>query len=195
MKLSGDYIAGFVDGEGCFSISISRHKTAKTRLDPRLNFEIELRGDDREILEAIAVYLDCGKVYDLNYERYGWAPHAKLKVSGMKDIFEKIIPFFHQYPLLGKKKYSFELFCQAGEIFREKKHLTYEGIEQLIAIRQRMNKYSSRSGIRQGAGNPRARREGSLQSDLHSYPRTLPVKSTKSVVPEVGTHNRKDWAS
>ena len=162
MKLSGDYISGFVDGEGCFSVSLIRHKTTKTGLDPRLNFEIELRGDDREILEAMASYLDCGRVYDLNYERYGWAPHAKLKISGMKDIFEKIIPFFHRFPLRGKKRHSFELFCQAGEIFRDKRHLTQGGIEQLIAIRERMNKYSSRSGIRQGAGNPRARREGSL---------------------------------
>lgn len=162
MVLSGNYIAGFVDGEGCFCISLSKHKTTKTGFDPRLNFEIELRGDDREILEAIASYLKCGRVYDLNYDRYGWAPHAKLKVSGMKDIFEKIIPFFRKYPLLGKKRYSFELFCQAGEIFKNKRHLTQKGIEELIKIRKMMNKYSSRSGIRQGAGNPRARREGSV---------------------------------
>lgn len=162
MKLSGDYIAGFVDGEGCFSISLSKHKTTKTGFDPRLNFEIELRGDDREILEAISSYLKCGRVYDLNYDRYGWSPHAKLKISGMKDIFEKIIPFFRKHSLIGKKRFSFELFCQAGEVFREKRHLTHEGIDHLREIRKKMNKYSSRSGIRQGAGNPRARREGSL---------------------------------
>ena len=195
MLLSGEYISGFVDGEGCFSITIGKHHTTKNRLDPRLNFEIELRGDDREILEMIAETIGCGRIYELNYDRYGWHPHVKLKISGIKDIIERIIPFFQKHPLYGKKKFSFEIFCQAARIFEAKQHLTEMGINELIRLKEKMNKYSSRSSIRQGAGNPRARREGSEYSDVLSYSRTLPVKSTKSVVPEVGTHNRKDWAS
>lgn len=195
MLLSGEYIAGFVDGEGCFSITIGKHHTTKNRLDPRLNFEIELRDDDREVLEMIAETLGCGRIYELNYDRYGWYPHVKLKISGIKDITEKVIPFFRKYSLFAKKRFSFEIFCQAAKVFEAKQHLTKGGIEKLIYLKAQMNKYSSRSSIRQGAGNPRARREGSLQSDLHNYPRTLPVKSTKSAVPEVGTRNRKGRAS
>jgi len=41
MKLPGDYVAGFIDGEGCFTITISRHKTKKLGVDARLHFQIE----------------------------------------------------------------------------------------------------------------------------------------------------------
>jgi hypothetical protein len=44
------YIVGFVEGEGCFAITISKHKTKRLGFDARLVFEIELRGDDKPIL-------------------------------------------------------------------------------------------------------------------------------------------------
>ena len=50
-KLPGEYIAGFVDGEGCFTIVISRHPTKKLGVDARLHFQIELRSDDMETWE------------------------------------------------------------------------------------------------------------------------------------------------
>lgn len=144
MKLPGDYVAGFIDGEGCFCITIGKHRTAKNRLDPRLVFEIELRDDDRNILDDICDTLGCGRIYHLIYERYGWNPHVKLKVSSLKDITERLIPFFNKYPLRAKKKRSFEIFCQAVEIFKQKKHLTETGIKQLYDLRKGMNVYSSK---------------------------------------------------
>ena len=49
--LDGAYVAGFIDGEGSFSVSIGKHKTLSRGLEVRPEFEIELRADDREILE------------------------------------------------------------------------------------------------------------------------------------------------
>lgn len=141
MKLSPDYVCGFVDGEGCFTIVISRHKTKKLGLDARLHFEIELRDDDEEILKSIQETLGCGRIYYLNLERYGWNSHVELKVSSIVDIQEKIIPFFRKHSLKGKKKNAFELFVQAADIFSQKEHLTLEGIEKLRAIRNNMNRY------------------------------------------------------
>lgn len=53
------YIVGFVEGEGCFAINISKHKTKRLKKDAWLSFEIELRGDDRPILERIKNFLDA----------------------------------------------------------------------------------------------------------------------------------------
>ena len=50
MKLPPDYIAGFIDGEGCFTITFAKHPERKLGVDPRLQFEIELRDDDAPIL-------------------------------------------------------------------------------------------------------------------------------------------------
>lgn len=137
--LSPWYIVGFTDGEGCFAILISKHKTKKSGRDANLCFEIELRGDDKPILELIQKRFDCGRIVELRYDRYGWKPHVKFVVRKQSDILYKVIPFFKRFPLKGKKGKDFELFCQAAEIFRTKEHLSQEGIEKLIHIREFMN--------------------------------------------------------
>ncbi len=133
------YIVGFTDGEGSFSITISKHKTKRLGLDARLIFEIELRGDDRPLLMEIQNYLKCGQIFDLNYDRYGWKPHVKYAVKSHKDLTRFIIPFFKRYPLKGKKAKDFQLFCQAAEVFKNKEHLTLEGINKLYKLREFMN--------------------------------------------------------
>lgn len=97
-------------------------------------------------LRAIQKHLECGQVYRLSYKRYGWHPHVELKVSSIKEIRDKLIPFFRKNQLHGKKRHSFELFAQAAELFYTKQHLTLEGIEQLKAIRSKMNRYSKKGG-------------------------------------------------
>jgi hypothetical protein len=145
MLLSPDYVCGFVDGEGCFTITISKHKQKKLGLDARLHFQIELRADDEEILQSIQETLGCGRIYRLQYQRYGWHPHVELKVSSIKDIKNKLIPFFTKNQLHGKKKHSFALFAQAAELFYQKEHLTKEGIDKLKAIRAQMNRFSKKA--------------------------------------------------
>jgi intein-encoded DNA endonuclease-like protein len=146
-QLPGEYVAGFIDGEGCFTIVISKHRTKKLGVDARLHFQIELRSDDLEILQQIQKTLDCGRIYHLNYERYGWNPHVELKVSSIREITDKLIPFLNQYPLRAKKRLSYQYFLQAVEIFKDKQHLTLEGIEQLRNIRKKMNKFSKKSSV------------------------------------------------
>jgi hypothetical protein len=134
------YIVGFIEGEGCFAITISKHKTKKLGLDARLVFEIELRGDDRPILEKIQKYFGLGNIYSLNYKRYGWFPHVKYSVHSLKALKKVIIPFFKKYKLKGKKAKDFKLFCQAVKIFDKKEHLTLKGIKKLKDLRKFMNK-------------------------------------------------------
>lgn len=133
--LNPHYIVGFVDGEGCFSITIN--KNGNRIPEVRLIFEIELREDDEPILHEIRKALDCGNIYRLEYKRYAkWRPHVKLKVSNLTDISTKVIPFFRQYPLQAKKRLQFEKFCNVAELMKTKQHLTPEGVEQIRALRQ-----------------------------------------------------------
>ena len=147
-KLNPHYLAGLVDGEGCFSVSFNNHKNNRL-VEVRLLFEIELREDDKEILERVKEALQCGNIYHLTYERYRkWRPHYKYKVSNIKDISEKIIPFFRKYPLQAKKKYSFELFSKVAELINKKHHLTAEGVGQI----RKLKEDSIRDSL--DAGNP-----------------------------------------
>ena len=135
-KLNPYYLVGLVDGEGCFCVSFNKHK-GNRKLEVRLLFEIELREDDKEILERVKKTLGCGSIYYLNYERYKkWRPHYKYKVSNLKDISEKVIPFFKKYTLQAKKKKSFELFCKVCELMLKKHHLTDDGLEKIRLLRE-----------------------------------------------------------
>ena len=134
--LNPHYIVGFVDGEGCFSISLNKNDNRLPEV--RLIFEIELREDDEAILREIQATLGCGNIYRLEYERYAkWRPHVKLKVSNFTDISQKIIPFFQRYPLQAKKRLQFERFCLAAELIKTKEHLTTEGIGKIRTLKQR----------------------------------------------------------
>ena len=134
--LNPNYVVGLVDGEGCFSVTFNKHKNNRL-LEVRLIFEIELREDDLEILKRVQITLGCGNIYYLNYEKYKqWRPHCKYKVSNLKDITQKIIPFFQQYPLQAKKKNSFALFSKVAKLMLEKHHLTVEGIEEIKLLKK-----------------------------------------------------------
>lgn len=135
-KLNPYYISGLVDGEGCFCISLNKHKNG--RIEVRLLFEIELREDDRAILERVRSSLECGNIYKLDYERYKkWKPHVKYKVSNISDITQKAIPFFEKYPLQAKKKYDFKVFSKVAKMILNKEHLTKTGIEKIKNLRSK----------------------------------------------------------
>lgn len=134
--LHPSYIVGFVDGEGCFSITINRNGDRLPEV--RLIFEIELREDDEPILREISKTLDCGNIYRLEYARYAkWRPHVKLKISNFTDISTKIIPFFKRYPLQAKKRLDFEKFCLAAELIKAKQHLSSDGVARIRALKHR----------------------------------------------------------
>src|SRR3989338_7748152 len=136
--LDPHYVVGFVDGEGCFCVSVSKHKTLRRRLEVRPEFAIEVRADDRAILERIQATLECGTIYDLSYDRYGWRPHVKFKVSNISDLQQKIVPFFREHPLQAKKAQVFNVFETVVGMVATKQHLTYDGFQKIVKLRDRM---------------------------------------------------------
>lgn len=103
--LDPNYIVGFVDGEGCFCISIN--KPLSVRPEVRLFFEIELREDDLPILQSIQKVLGCGQIYTLRYERYEkWRPHVKYKVGGLARYSVKNYPILQTIPAASQEALS-----------------------------------------------------------------------------------------
>lgn len=148
-EISPENISGFVVGEGCFYVESSKDLKYKLGHRVRAAFCIELRADDREILESIQKELGCGNIYDLDFGRYegyskkGWQPHVKYRVSNQADLIQKVIPFFKNNLLFGKKLKVFEVFTKIVEKIEAKEHLTIEGLEMvkdLVSELKAMNK-------------------------------------------------------
>jgi hypothetical protein len=137
-KLHPQYIAGFIDGEGSFSVSIYRNETTRSKIYVRSEFEIELRADDKKILERIKKTLGCGIIYDCNYERYGWYPHVKYKITKLDDLNRKLVPFLEKHPLLAKKRKTFDYFKMIVKMVLNKDHLRKEGVERIMKLRNKI---------------------------------------------------------
>jgi hypothetical protein len=54
-------------------------------------------------------------------------------------MFEKVIPFFEEYPILGVKAKDFEDLKEASILIKSKAHLTQEGLDKILLIKSRMN--------------------------------------------------------
>ena len=139
-SLNPHYVVGFIDGEGSFSVSINHHKTLKSRVEIKPEFEIELRADDREILERIAITIGSGIIYDCSYERYGWYPHSKYKISSTKEMAAKLFPFLDRYRLQAKKRKCYVVFKKIVGMMLRKQHLTAKGLEKIRALREQIRK-------------------------------------------------------
>ncbi len=140
-KLNPHYIAGFIDGEGSFVFFFSPRRDMKSGFETNLDFQIELRIDDREILERIKETLGCGIINVLNYERYEkWMTHVKYRIGRISDLRNILIPLLREYPLQAKKRKNFEIFAEAVEIKWQKGHKTEEGMKRLQILREEIIK-------------------------------------------------------
>lgn len=77
-EITGEYIAGFVDGEGCFSLTLRKDKNKYFYW--KTQFAITLRNDDRGVLDQIKNFFVCGAITYSNDEvRYQIADNDLLK--------------------------------------------------------------------------------------------------------------------
>jgi LAGLIDADG endonuclease len=144
------HVAGLVVGEGCFY--------AESREDPkylsgwriRPAFCLEMRADDRAALELVQAQLNCGHLYDLDFGRYegyeerGWKAHVKYRVTRLSDLHDKVVPFFSQHRLFGRKREAFELFAELVQLMYRKAHLESTGLFEAKALAARLAEHNRR---------------------------------------------------
>lgn len=130
-----NYFAGFVEGEGCFSVSIKPHKQMKFGwvVDPM--FSIYQHKKNRRILELFQNEMHCGYIVS----KQGKPDVLVYIVDNRRTIEEKIIPFFNKYKLLGTKWNDFLIFQKIIFMMGEKKHLEREGLIEIIKLAFQMN--------------------------------------------------------
>ena len=151
-KLSG-WIVGFVDGEGCFSVSIFKNRTSKIRYQVMPEFVVTQGQKSLESLKIIKDFFECGAIYvNRRYDNHKENIY-RYCVRNNKDITEKIIPFFKTNQLLTYKKKDFELFCKVIEMIKNRQHLTLQGLNQIRQLKNPQRLYvGPRPFIEEGAG-------------------------------------------
>ena len=152
-KLTGDYVAGFVDGEGCFALKFRRDVRHDRKNKPvyyywSIEFAIVLKSDDIDILEAIKDTLGCGRI---SINKRGM---ARYSVSERSDLLNKIVPFFDEHKLRAKKRHDYELWKEALLVLEKNRQKREDGkkgfsriewsksdLDKLISIQESMKDY------------------------------------------------------
>jgi hypothetical protein len=133
------WIVGFVDGEGCFSIPIYRNPTYKIGWQVQPRFAIVQGARSVYALKLIRAYFGCGSLY-LNRRHDNH--REDLFVYGVfrfEHLRHRIVPFFEEHPLITAKADEFAKFAVILRMMEKKLHLTMEGLTTIAEIAQTMN--------------------------------------------------------
>lgn len=134
------WICGFVDGEGCFSISMIRNATTSSGWQVFPEFVVTQAEKSRSSLELIQHHFGCGRIYvNLRHDNHK-ENLLRYCVRSQKDLQERIIPFFKQNPLRTAKNEDFKKFVKVLRLLEQKKHLTNNGLRRIANIIQDMNR-------------------------------------------------------
>lgn len=134
------WVVGFVDGEGCFSISFVKNKTVRFGYQIFAEFVITQGEKSKNVLEDVADFFGCGKLYcNKRYDNHNEHLY-RYCVRARKDLQSKIIPFFEKYQLQTSKRNDFEIFVSVVNMMSRGEHLNEEGfaaIRELAATTNR----------------------------------------------------------
>lgn len=135
-KLTPDYVVGLVDGEGYFSVSVSRDLSKMYKsLRVRLTFGVDLKEEDGQILYRLRDFFDCGTLSKRVDNRPSFSNLIRYQVRNYPDIKTKVIPFFQKHRLLFEsKRMAFERFKDIARRFEAKQHLTDDGFEEMKVL-------------------------------------------------------------
>ena len=128
----GYYLAGFTDGEGSFNVSFRPRDDFRIPWKVSLCFNVSQK--DKVILALFKQHLKCGTMRQRNDGIWYY------EINNLIAINQNLIPFFKKFHFLSaKKKRDFCKFQQIAEIINQQKHLTEQGIQEILKIRRDMN--------------------------------------------------------
>ena len=127
------WITGFIDGEGCFHVTITENKELSQGWEIQHRFTIVSHVKDKALLELIQKHFGVGKIY-----KHG-PQSVQLRVSSKEDL-PLIFQHFDIFGLITQKGADFVLQKQIFKLIQAKEHLTEEGLCKIIAIKASMNR-------------------------------------------------------
>ena len=139
LKTSSDffshYLCGFVDGEGCFSLSYRNLSRIGVGVEVRPSFSIGQKQskENYNLLEQVRDFFGGGSI-----RRDGKGCY-KYETRSLDLIINKIIPFFETYKLRTTKRKDFMIFSSICSRMGKKEHLKAVGLLGILEDSRAMN--------------------------------------------------------
>jgi hypothetical protein len=128
------YISGYVDGEGCFTVSFSRRTRLRAGWEVRPSFSVSQNADRAQVLRLMLEHFGCGTI------RPDRSDHTvKYEVRGIDNLVTGIVPHFEKNPLMSDKQRDFQHFAAVCGLVSAKAHLTPVGLREIVDLAMEMN--------------------------------------------------------
>ncbi len=132
MKLSPDWVVGFVDGEGCFFVGVQRNPTVKIGFQVIPEFRVVQHKRDLDVLHGLKSFFGFGRVCQNHDDRW------EYRVRRLEQL-RTIADFFARHPLRTKKRVDHHKFSDVLRLMEEGRHLTNDGLDEIVRIASAMN--------------------------------------------------------
>lgn len=130
-----DWVCGFTQSDGSFVVSFVKQKKGIC-IRPQPIFNITQSIEELDLFLALQKYLGVGRVQKNRN-------NVTLVITSIEDIVKVILPLFDNHSLRGNKLLSYKIFKEVTLMMKDKKHLTLEGVLQIIELAYFMNKDTS----------------------------------------------------
>jgi len=137
---TANWIVGFTDGEGCFTVSVFKNPTTKSGWQIFPEFVVTQGKKSLPALELMKQFFNCG-IITINKRHDNHKEHLyRYCVRNLKDLEEVILPFFRKNSLRTAKERDFKIFAQVTELMREQAHLKPSGFKKIVQMISQMNR-------------------------------------------------------
>jgi len=134
------WVVGFVDGEGCFSIAVVRNSGCLLGWQVQHEFSVTQAASSRSALEVLRTVFRCGHIIENHRTDNHRETLLRFSVKRRSDLVNTVIPFFEEYPLRTAKQLDFERFAQTIALMGDGPHLTEDGLRRIAALTEQMNR-------------------------------------------------------
>jgi hypothetical protein len=132
----GNWVAGFVDGEGSFNVPIRRERDRGMPWRVSLSFNVSQIGEEAPGL--------LREIFGLGTVRGRGDGVFYFEVTKPTDLKERVFPFFERFPLRTPKRNDLAVFRTITELVLSGRHLSGSGVEEALRLRGPMNRGGKR---------------------------------------------------
>ena len=134
------WVVGFTDGEGCFSISVVRNAAMSSGWQVQHEFSVTQAASSRIALDVLRDVLGCGTIIENTRNDNHREPLLRFSVKRRADLTTTVVPFFEEHPLRTAKRADFEQFAAVLRMMEAGQHLTGDGLRRIASITETMNR-------------------------------------------------------
>jgi hypothetical protein len=134
------WVVGFVDGEGCFSIAVVRNHVCSSGWQVQHEFSVTQAASSRPALELLIEVFGCGSIIENRRKDNHRDVMLRFSVKRRADLLERVLPFFEANPLRTAKQLDFEKFATVLRFMQAGGHLTESGVRHIASVTETMNR-------------------------------------------------------